>query len=388
MGVLRLPDLCRFSVIGGFMSVTSQHGEAVAAAGLKIGPMRWDGDRLVTEVAKGSNGRIYDLDPEEARVLRALSAPGDMAAVRRRLGYDVSMDLVEAEAEEVIDDLLLCGLIEEPAGSSAMVQEHDDAHPLGPRSFLDEEPASIAQILDSLAEGMWRMASLTPLWITAVVAVGVGAFFVPVATIAQWDQLVAVARGAMAQPPLMIMMVVVGVVAWHLLSRIGHEFSHGAAFVRLTGGRRPILVHKSPDTWIRPVVILDGLGLLAPPWRPVAVVLAGPLFTLAAVCVPLTAALHGPGLLSAWGALAVLVELTTVILCLIPFPNTDGTHVLEVLSATSHLPVAAVQAWRGVPLAEELPLVTRLAVRYYAVFLMVALVIALVWSWVLLGILI
>ena len=151
---------------------------------------------------------------------------------------------VEAEAEEVIDDLLLCGLIEEPAGSSAMVQEHDDAHPLGPRSFLDEEPASIAQILDSLAEGMWRMASLTPLWITAVVAVGVGAFFVPVATIAQWDQLVAVARGAMAQPPLMIMMVVVGVVAWHLLSRIGHEFSHGAAFVRLTDERRPILVRK------------------------------------------------------------------------------------------------------------------------------------------------
>lgn len=131
-----------------------------------------------------------------------------------------------------------------------------------------------------------------------------------------------------------------------------------------------------------PSTRLDGLGLVPARWRGLVVVAAGPLFTLALAAIPATVAVRAPAgdAVAAWGAISLLIDLTIVILSLAPFPNTDMTRGLEILTATRQLPIASARFRRGGRVPDSLPTATRLAVRTYPLLLVPAVSAVLAWA--------
>ena len=83
---------------------------------------------------------------------------------------------------------------------------------------------------------------------------------------------------------------------------------------------------------------------------------------------------------AAWGAISLLIDLTIVILSLAPFPNTDMTRGLEILTATRQLPIASARFRRGGRVPDSLPTATRLAVRTYPLLLVPAVSAVLAWA--------
>ena len=203
-----------------------------------------------------------------------------------------------------------------------------------------------------------------------------------VRTVTRWTEVSAAAGGLTALPLPRILLVVLGVVVWHMVSQLGHELSHGMAFVRLGGGRRPTLSLTSLGPIPVPSTRLDGLGLVPARWRGLVVVAAGPLFTLALAAIPATVAVRAPAgdAVAAWGAISLLIDLTIVILSLAPFPNTDMTRGLEILTATRQLPIASARFRRGRRVPDSLPTATRLAVRTYPLLLVPAVSAVLAWA--------
>ena len=125
-----------------------------------------------------------------------------------------------------------------------------------------------------------------------------------VGTVTRWAEVSAAAGGLTSLSFPRILLVVLGVVAWHMISQVGHELCHGLAFVGLGGGRRPVLSLTFLGPIPMPSTRLDGLGLLSARWRGLVVVAAGPLFTLAFAAIPATAVVRSPagGAVATWGA--------------------------------------------------------------------------------------
>ena len=80
------------------------------------------------------------------------------------------------------------------------------------------------------------------------------------------------------------------------------------------------------------------------------------------------------------GAISLLIDLTIVILSLSPFPNTDMTRGLEILTGTRQLPIASARFRQTGRVPASLPPTTRLAVRAYPLLAIVAVSVALTWA--------
>lgn len=360
------------------MSTSVQIWRPVAAPGLRIGPAAWDGRALVTEVAATDNGRVYCLGPLETLVLDAVRQPGSPEEIHDRVETMAGVPVRQESVARVLNTFVRHGLVERPfRGTTPQLESVDRAA----QARAEARPSSLSPNsgpLVRVATAAWALARTR----LAVMLLAVGvplALLTAVLAVSRWSTITAAARGLVDLPVLETVPVVVGVVGWHMLSQLGHELSHGMAFVRLGSGRQPVLSVTSLGPVPMPATHLDGLGLLTQRRRSLAVVLAGPLFTLALAAVPLYAATTSTGVLATWGATCLLVDLTIVILSLSPFPNTDMTRGLEALTETRQLPIASSRFRHGASLPQALPTCTRLAVRLYP--LLLGLAVALVGAW-------
>lgn len=423
------------------MSTAAPTVHSVAAPDLRIGPAGWDGRTLVAEAAAGENGSIYRLGPLETLVLDALRRPGTAEQVQDRVQDGSGVRVPLATVGGLIDAFTLRGLVESPLQETSPRPSADergatwgirDSVGIAPRPRADERaedparrrgdpasprpraggrtagaragapsPSPRSGPTDSMAtkpspapspspgsgpltgvsRAAWAVARTPVLPVLAVMGpLLAGLALVRAAT--RWTEVSAAAGGLTALPLPRILLVVLGVVVWHMVSQLGHELSHGMAFVRLGGGRRPTLSLTSLGPIPVPSTRLDGLGLVPARWRGLVVVAAGPLFTLALAAIPATVAVRAPAgdAAAAWGAISLLIDLTIVILSLAPFPNTDMTRGLEILTATRQLPIASARFRRGGRVPDSLPTATRLAVRTYPLLLVPALSAVLAWA--------
>ena len=403
------------------MSTAAPTVHSVAAPDLRIGPAGWDGRTLVAEAAAGENGSIYRLGPLETLVLDALRRPGTAEQVQDRVQDGSGVRVPLATVGGLIDAFTLRGLVESPLQETSPRPRADergatggirDSVGIAPRPRADEraedsarrrgDPASPrpraggrstgardgvpspspgSGPLTGVSRVAWAVARTPVLPVLAVMGLPL-AVLALVRTVTRWTEVSAAAGGLMALPLPRILLVVLGVVVWHMVSQLGHELSHGMAFVRLGGGRRPTLSLTSLGPIPVPSTRLDGLGLVPARWRGLVVVAAGPLFTLALAAIPATVAVRAPAgdAVAAWGAISLLIDLTIVILSLAPFPNTDMTRGLEILTATRQLPIASARFRRGGRVPDSLPTATRLAVRTYPLLLVPAVSAVLAWA--------
>lgn len=423
------------------MSTAAPTVHSVAAPDLRIGPAGWDGRTLVAEAAAGENGSIYRLGPLETLVLDALRRPGTAEQVQDRVQDGSGVRVPLATVGGLIDAFTLRGLVESPLQETSPRPRADergatwgirDSVGIAPRPRADEraedsarrrgDPASPrpraggrstgaragvpspspgsgptsstatkpspvpspspgSGPLTGVSRVAWAVARTPVLPVLAVMGLPL-AVLALVRTVTRWTEVSAAAGGLMALPLPRILLVVLGVVVWHMVSQLGHELSHGMAFVRLGGGRRPVLSLTSLGPIPMPSTRLDGLGLVPARWRGLVVVAAGPLFTLALAAIPATVAVRAPAgdAVAAWGAISLLIDLTIVILSLAPFPNTDMTRGLEILTATRQLPIASARFRRGGRVPDSLPTATRLAVRTYPLLLVPAVSAVLAWA--------
>lgn len=423
------------------MSTAAPTVHSVAAPDLRIGPAGWDGRTLVAEAAAGENGSIYRLGPLETLVLDALRRPGTAEQVQDRVQDGSGVRVPLATVGGLIDAFTLRGLVESPLQETSPRPRADergatwgirDSVGIAPRPRADEraedsarrrgDPASPrpraggrstgaragvpspspgsgptsstatkpspvpspspgSGPLTGVSRVAWAVARTPVLPVLAVMGLPL-AVLALVRTVTRWTEVSAAAGGLMALPLPRILLVVLGVVVWHMVSQLGHELSHGMAFVRLGSGRRPTLSLTSLGPIPVPSTRLDGLGLVPARWRGLVVVAAGPLFTLALAAIPATVAVRAPAgdAVAAWGAISLLIDLTIVILSLAPFPNTDMTRGLEILTATRQLPIASARFRRGRRVPDSLPTATRLAVRTYPLLLVPAVSAVLAWA--------
>ena len=423
------------------MSTAAPTVHSVAAPDLRIGPAGWDGRTLVAEAAAGENGSIYRLGPLETLVLDALRRPGTAEQVQDRVQDGSGVRVPLATVGGLIDAFTLRGLVESPLQETSPRPRADergatwgirDSVGIAPRPRADEraedsarrrgDPASPrpraggrstgaragvpspspgsgptsstatkpspvpspspgSGPLTGVSRVAWAVARTPVLPVLAVMGLPL-AVLALVRTVTRWTEVSAAAGGLMALPLPRILLVVLGVVVWHMVAQLGHELSHGMAFVRLGGGRRPTLSLTSLGPIPVPSTRLDGLGLVPARWRGLVVVAAGPLFTLALAAIPATVAVRAPAgdAVAAWGAISLLIDLTIVILSLAPFPNTDMTRGLEILTATRQLPIASARFRRGGRVPDSLPTATRLAVRTYPLLLVPAVSAVLAWA--------
>lgn len=403
------------------MSTAAPTVHSVAAPDLRIGPAGWDGRTLVAEAAAGENGSIYRLGPLETLVLDALRRPGTAEQVQDRVQDGSGVRVPLATVGGLIDAFTLRGLVESPLQETSPRPRADergatwgirDSVGIAPRPRADEraedsarrrgDPASPrpraggrstgaragvpspspgSGPLTGVSRVAWAVARTPVLPVLAVMGLPL-AVLALVRTVTRWTEVSAAAGGLTALPLPRILLVVLGVVVWHMVSQLGHELSHGMAFVRLGGGRRPTLSLTSLGPIPVPSTRLDGLGLVPARWRGLVVVAAGPLFTLALAAIPATVAVRAPAgdAVAAWGAISLLIDLTIVILSLAPFPNTDMTRGLEILTATRQLPIASARFRRGRRVPDSLPTATRLAVRTYPLLLVPAVSAVLAWA--------
>ena len=403
------------------MSTAAPTVHSVAAPDLRIGPAGWDGRTLVAEAAAGENGSIYRLGPLETLVLDALRRPGTAEQVQDRVQDGSGVRVPLATVGGLIDAFTLRGLVESPLQETSPRPRADergatwgirDSVGIAPRPRADERagdparrrsrpavprpragdrtadaqagapsPSPRSGPLTGVSRAAWAVARTPVLPVLAVMGLPLaGLALVRAAT--RWTEVSAAAGGLTALPLPRILLVVLGVVVWHMVSQLGHELSHGMAFVRLGGGRRPVLSLTSLGPIPVPSTRLDGLGLVPARWRGLVVVAAGPLFTLALAAIPATVAVRAPAgdAVAAWGAISLLIDLTIVILSLAPFPNTDMTRGLEILTATRQLPIASARFRRGGRVPDSLPTATRLAVRTYPLLLVPAVSAVLAWA--------
>lgn len=382
------------------MSTAAPIVHSVAAPDLRIGPAGWDGRALVAEAAAGENGSIYCLGPLETLVLDALRRPGTAEQVQDRVQDGSGVRVPLATVGGLIDAFTLRGLVESPLQETAPRPRADEragdparrrSRPAVPRPRAGDRtadaqagapsPSPRSGPLTGVSRAAWAVARTPVLPVLAVMGLLLAGLTL-VRTATRWTEVSAAAGGLTALPLPRILLVVLGVVVWHMVSQLGHELSHGMAFVRLGGGRRPVLSLTSLGPIPMPSTRLDGLGLVPARWRGLVVVAAGPLFTLALAAIPATVAVRAPAgdAVAAWGAISLLIDLTIVILSLAPFPNTDMTRGLEILTATRQLPIASARFRRGGRVPDSLPPATRLAVRTYPLLLVPAVSAVLAWA--------
>lgn len=362
------------------MTAIAQEWKPTVVDGVRIGPANWDGRALVTEVAAKDNGRVYSIGPLEMLVLDAMREPGTVEEIRDRVESAVGVSVSVASVGRVVNTFVLHGLVNRPFQA---VPEQLQAADRAACERAQPRPISFSADrgpLNTMGQACWKLARSVFAFPAALVVLALGAFTVAT-TAGSWHRIIGAARGLLNLPVPQLVMVIVGVLLWHMVSQLGHEICHGMAFVRLSSGRNPVLSVTSLGPVPMPATHLDGLGLINSKWRVLGVVMAGPVFTLGLSALPawLATSSHNASVDSVWGGIALLVDLTIVVLSLSPFPNTDMTRGLEAITGTRQLPIAASRYRQGAKLPVSLPVITRTAVRGYPLVLLLAAITSVSW---------
>lgn len=336
------------------------------AAGAQVGPPRWDGQQILTDVSVAGQERILRVGLRERMVIDLVDGTRtvpEMGAEIARQGLPLPEQVIGA----TVNRLLAFGLVERPFTMSAPTLDAFDRRAAVGADNLSEVWAARG----ASARNPFGILAATPV-LVLLVAVGI------VAVVVGWTSAGSALTAVMAAPPVTgILPALALAIAWSCGVTLLHEAAHVGTFRTLSGRRARLSVTR---LGVVPLMNtqLDGLALLSK-GRRLRVVASGPALSMAFVAVPCAVfALAGPGsFLGLVAATALLVDLLVVSLAVSFLPNTDGTRLLEVVASVDQLQAVAFRTLTGrYARPRGLPLVTRVLVGAYP-FLLAAAVLSL-----------
>ncbi|WP_317232377.1 hypothetical protein [Clavibacter capsici] len=336
------------------------------AAGAQVGPARWDGQQVLTDVSVAGQERILRVGLRERMVLDLVDGTRtvpEMGAEIARQGLPLPEQVVGA----TVNRLLAFGLVERPFAMSAPTLDAIDRRAAVGADNLSE----VWAVRGGSVRNPFGFLAATPV-LVLLAAVGI------VAVVVGWTSADSAWAAVLAAPPVTGILPALAIaIAWSCGVTLLHEGAHVGTFRALSGRRARLSVTR---LGVVPLMNtqLDGLALLSR-GRRFRVVASGPVVSMALVSVPcVVLALASPGsFLEVAAATALLVDLLVVSLAVSFLPNTDGTRLLEVVASVDQLQAVAFRTLTGrYARPRGLPLVTRVVVVAYP-FLLVAAVVSL-----------
>ncbi|WP_123292372.1 hypothetical protein [Curtobacterium sp. PhB78] len=326
---------------------------------IQIGPARWNGEHLVTDIALAGERRIVRVGIRERMVLDLIDGrrcASEITLVLERMGLSVT----RSSTRDVINRLITFGFIERPFVASAESLTAMDARAHVAASNLRAVWASTigtSRPMDRWTKSMIATPGLV-IFLAVAVSMCVAAAVSVTAAIAAVQQLQAG----------WVVLAVIASILWSLGVTLMHEWFHASAF-RVLGGRTGRVSITRLGVFPLLNTQLDGFGLLSRPDR-LRVIVIGPLVSLSLLAVPLLTfalARHGSELEAIAGAV-LLVDVLVLALGLSCLPNTDGIRILESFTLVDQLHSVAFRTLiRRNRLPTALPLLARVAVRSYPI---------------------
>lgn len=340
--------------------------------GLKIGPPRWNGTAMVTDVSCTNEERVITLGVVERLVLQSVDGTRDVGAIQARLADD-ELDLPLAKLYTLMNQFAVYGLLERPFATTSGVSRLDAGRGERPPSLSGT--AVLNNSASSFSAVWFRAGWLGNITVfTLLCALGL----VGVAGLL-WGVPQAISELTTEVQWLGLVISVVVASAWQLVVTFAHESSHAALFHRYAE-RTPKLGVTRFGLIPLPNSQLPGLALISPGQK-ARVVIIGPAISAALSLVPLALFLATDD--GSWAhqlaSVSLVIETVVLALGLSFFPNTDATRVLEAWAGVDQIQRVAFRTLSGrYALPRALPISTRIWVRTYPILLVLSLL-----AWVL-----
>lgn len=330
---------------------------------LVIGPLRWTGTAVVTDVSHAYAERIITLGLIERMLLDMMDGERDVHELRAALTSD-SIDVSTERLFQILNKFALYGIVQRPF-TSVRGAVASDVTEGGDRAVL-EDSAATRRFGDGLLNAWQHLGWLSRpvpyimLLVLGLLGAAGLAFSVPDA----------LAESTTNPSWAGLGLCTVVAVCWHLCVTLLHENAHAGTFHRISG-RRPQLGVIGFGVIPLPNSRLSGLLLLSS-WRRAQIIAAGPAVSAALALVPVAVwQLSEQGTwLNQLAALSVCLEAAVLALGVSFFPNTDGSRLLEAWALVDQIQQVAFRTLTGKnPLPAALPTHTRLLVRVYPILL-------------------
>ncbi|GAA1452412.1 hypothetical protein GCM10009618_09930 [Nesterenkonia lacusekhoensis] len=344
---------------------------------LVIGPARWTGTAMVTDVSQTGEERIITIGLIERMLLEAMDGERDVVALQEALAAD-DVEVPIQKLFQLLNKFAMYGIVERPFTTDQGLSHVDAGKKEAPSTLED---SAVARGSAGGLFTLWRHLGWLghPAMFTVLMLLGVlGAMGLGLSVAAAWEELFTDPHwGLLAASAALAIL-------WHTVVTLLHENAHAGTFHR-HGGRRPFLGVTRFGIIPLPNSHLSGLSLL-PRGKKAQIIAAGPAVSAALALVPVAVwQLSEPGSwLHQLAALSVCLETVVLALGLAFFPNTDGSRLLETWAGADQIQQVAFRTLSGKnPLPAALPTRTRVLVRVYPILLVLTLlawVLAAVWA--------
>lgn len=332
--------------------------------GLRLGPPRWNGRMMITDVGLAGESRLVEIGLIERLVIDSVDGSRGVGQIVGRLA-EQGLVVPEAQVVGILNKFAFFGFVERPFLTRSGVEEIDSRAAQGP-AMRDDQLARGQRARGPLS--LWRrMGWIGQAWISAPVY-GLAAIALVLLVLTIPDALSTLRSAPAAQ---LAFALALGCL-WSLLVTLLHENSHAAVFNRLADSA-PFLALTRFGIILMPNTHMPGFSLLEP--RDKAKVIAiGPAVSLVNSLVPIAVFLTaGDELLRVVAAFCVCLDALIIFLGISPFPNTDATRLLEAVSGVDQIQAVAFRSLiRRYQVPASLPLRTRVAIRIYPVLLAAA----------------
>lgn len=330
---------------------------------LRVGPPRWNGTAIVTDIGIDSEERLIEIGLAERCVLDEVDGSRDVSTIASELSAK-GMPVDTTRIVGVLNRFAYVGAVERPFSMKAGLADIDWAANEGQRV----RPDQIAGAADSGAGlGLWRKLTFLahPVVFGILVVAGIaGAAFL---AINLSDALATVLDATVWQA----ILAGVAAVVWTGAVTMLHESGHGALFHH-ESTRSPFLALTRFGLILMPNTHMPGFSLLGARER-ARVLAAGPLVSMvfAALPVVLFVTVDEPQV-RIIAAMCMCFDALIIALGISPFPNTDATRLIEAWVGVDQLQAVAFRTLVGkYSLPAGLPLRSKVAIRLYPVLLLV-----------------
>lgn len=342
---------------------------------LVIGPNRWNGKQMVSDIAITGQERIIQIGLLERCILEAVDGHRSVADIYHYIGAQ-NLKISEEKITAVLNKFAFFGIVNRPFALRRGTQDEDNRAMLPPQVQSDQIPLSGHRF--SLLT-LWKHDELfnSKFGFPLILICGVGSIL---ALVVLFPAVMSTLRKATW---LQWAIGVLIAICWNSLVTILHENSHASLFYR-ESSRIPFLALMKMGFLIMPNTHMPGFSLLRTGAK-VRIAAIGPLTSLSLMFVPVLFYYWQPdswiGVIS-----AISIGLGTIIILLScsPLPNTDMTRLIEALIGVDQIQQVATYSMTGkYKVPGSLPLRTRIGIRIYPLLLLLTVVCwaaAVVWA--------
>lgn len=339
-------------------------------ANLVVGPTRWSSIGVISDIGLKNSERILQIGIIERIILDRVDGKNSISDIRKKIS-ESGIQISDERILKVLTKLAFFGAINRPFTIDEGLQDVDKQATQSPRALPDQITIQTSYRLLSMWSQMSWLAH--PVALLCLLFLGILSFIslllsVPTAlktlTNCTWPQIIAGITFSLL---------------WLAFTTIMHENSHAAFFHAYTK-REPYLALSRLGIFIMPNTHMPGSHLMSTKQR-FKTLIAGPLTSMVLAAAPVIFLLTTEiPLIKAIAATCIVLDSTLICLMFSPFPNTDGTRIIETIASVDQLHYVSYLFYsrrNHLRLPSGLPTPTRLVVQVTPALLLLAI---LFWS--------